>query len=188
MNLTRMGLGVVTVWLALTAAAAPVPDRLPESQGPITDFLRQRDRFPSTAAPRVLRLQGDDGTAFEIERMATRSIATTRMVEVDQAGRKVAVATTVYVPVFESYKQKVAVKDCTIFTVTTGGKLEATELKKLLPRLRKPVAVLIGESAEVDPRHLELVESGTLYMVLPPGRPLRMPAEPLVPREEKEKD
>jgi hypothetical protein len=185
MNIFRFGLSLIAVaWLVLTAAAAPVPPHVPESEGPITDFLRQRDRLPATAPPRVLQLRGD-GTRFEIERMVTKYVAQTRAVEVEEAGRKKTVYSTVSIPVVTMYKQAVAMKDCKIFTVASGGKLEAVELKKVERLLRKPTAVLVGDSPTVEPRHLELVQSGTLYLVLPPApaTPVMPPDAPPIPKE-----
>jgi hypothetical protein len=61
----------------------------------------------------------------------------------------------------------VRAKDCKFFVVAKEGKLEAIDLKKAAARLTKPTAVLTGEGAEADPRNLEVVKPGTLYLVMP---------------------
>ena len=61
--------------------------------------------------------------------------------------------------------------------MTRDGKLEAVETRKAVAHLKKPMAVLTGERAKADPRHLELVKPETLYLVIPPPQPLAPPRE-----------
>ena len=67
------------------------------------------------------------------------------------------------------------VKSCKFFTVSKEGKLEALDAAKATALLKKRTAILTGDSATVDPRHLELVKPGTRYLVIPPS-PLQKPA------------
>jgi hypothetical protein len=53
--------------------------------------------------------------------------------------------------------------------------------------LKQPTSVLTGPSAEIDLRHLELIRSGTLYVVLPiTHAPVPVPV-PQPPQERLEK-
>jgi hypothetical protein len=174
MNRLKGCLALAAVCLALPAAAAPAPDTSP---GPISDYLRLRGKQAHMAAPRAMQVQGNEG-ALEVERQAVTYVAQTRVVTRKQNGREVQVQETVVVPVFQAYKTTAAVKDCKFFTVGKGGKLEPLDADKAAALLKKPTTVLTGESAEVDPRYLEIVKPGTLYLVLPEP----MPVEAVAPR------
>jgi hypothetical protein len=164
---------------ALPAASAPAPVPIPPSQGPISDFLRLRGKLPQTTPPRVIRLRAEEAT-IEVEQRVAQYTQETRETIVKRAGREETVRYTVTVPRFIVQKRSVAVKDCKFFLVSRDGKLAAIETEKAAARLKKPMAVLTGESAEIDPRHLELIKPGTLYLVLP--QPQRPPSATPPPR------
>ena len=162
----RLGLAAAAaLGFALAAAAAPLPG--PASQGPISDYLRLRGKLPPTAPPRVTHVQGDDGM-LEVEHTTYQYVVkqVEQVVTRDGKAEKVVATVTELVPV--SFKSKTMAKDCKFFQVSKDGKLEAIDYKKAAPLLKKPTAVLTGDSAEVDPRHLEVVKPGTLYLVIPP--------------------
>jgi hypothetical protein len=178
MNLFRIRMVLpAAAWLVVSAAlAAPVPDHAP-SQGPISDFLRQRDNLPTTPAPTPTKfaLHGD---MLEANEQRIQYVTEVRQKIVQRDGVNRVVAETVTVPVTTVYRRAVAVKDCKFFTVTRDGKLEAMELKKALALLKEPTAILTSTSAEIDPRHLELIRPGTLYLVIPPAGPMVEPPPP----------
>jgi hypothetical protein len=161
-----------TAWFAAAAAAAPLPAG--ESQGPISDYLRLRGKLPATAPPHVMQVVLGDGDMIEVGRRMVQYVTEARETKVVKDGKEVVVTTYVTVPVFRESKELVAAKDCKFFTLAKDGKLEAVEAKKATALLKKPTAVLAGESAEVDPRHLELVKPGTLYLVVPPPQALKI--------------
>jgi hypothetical protein len=169
----------MAVGLVLLATAAPIPPRGPESEGPISDFLRLRSQLPQTPPPRIVQV-GGDREVFEVHRTILRYVPETRVTTVVEDGKMRNVTTTVSIPVQTTILQRVALKDCKYFAVARGGKLDAVEAGKAMRMLRKPTSVLVSDSPEVDPRYLELVEGGTLYLVLPPPSPARMPREPEV--------
>jgi hypothetical protein len=68
-------------------------------------------------------------------------------------------------------------KDCKFFVVTKDTKLEPISVEKARTMLKTKIAVLYGESADVDPRTLELVKPGTLCVIPIPIDP--MPEVPL---------
>jgi hypothetical protein len=74
------------------------------------------------------------------------------------------VAVTSMVPVMR--KMQVPAASCKFFTVTREGKLEAITVEKAKGLLEKPAAIITGTSAELDPRQMELVKPGTLYVIL----------------------
>ena len=181
MNFSRMGLALgAAAGFALTAASAPAPAPSPPSQGPISDFLRLRGKLPQTAPPPVIKVHAEEGT-LQVERPVAQYTQELRETTVKQGGIERKVQYTVMVPRFISQKETVAVKDCKFFRVTRDGKLETVETRNAAARLKKPTAVLTGEDAKLDPRHLELIKPGTLYLVIPQGR---SPMPPL-PREDK---
>jgi hypothetical protein len=125
---------------------------------------------------------GGDAKVLEVERSSLRYVPQTRVRYVERGGRMEAVSETVLVPVFETRRERVALKDCKVFEMARGGKLEAVEPKTAARLLSKPTVVLVGESAEVEAPHLALIASGTLYLLLPrlgppPGVP-KMPRDP----------
>lgn len=197
MNLSRVLLVLTAgVWLAMVGTAAPVPDIPPPSQGPVSDILRQRDKLPMTASPRAMSIRGDKDL-LEVERTAYQYVTEVREgARQVEGGRVEKYQYTVTVPVAVTYKQQVNTKECKFFTVTKAGKLEALDAAKALPMLKKPAAVLAGESAELDARQLAMVRPGTMFVVIPqesavpvpvpgPGVPVPIPPEERIPREDK---
>jgi hypothetical protein len=182
MNRSTMWLALAAAWLALRAAAAPVPAVGPESQGPITDALRLRDKLPATAPPTVMKvaLRGDD---IEVERRLPVYVPITREVNVERDGKVEKVTQTTYVPSAVVRQETVPVKGCKFFRVTNEGKLETLDVKKAAAMLQKEAPVLTGDRAEVDPKYLERVKPGTLYLVLPPRQEL--PPQPAPPPPKK---
>src|SRR5262245_24131883 len=177
MNFSSMGLALwAAAGFALTAAAAPAPAPSPVSQGPISDYLRLRGKLPPTEPPHAMRVRVEEGN-IEVERRLAVYTQEVRQTVVKRDGREVTVQSTVVVPRYTVEKATVPVKDCKFFQVTRDGKFEAVEASKAAARLKKPTAVLTGECAEVDPRHLELVKPGTLYLVVPPPKPPELPRE-----------
>jgi hypothetical protein len=176
-NFSRSALAALAAaGLGLTAAAAPPP--APRSQGPISDFLRHRAAVPSAAPPRVVKVRGDEETITMTHRQVV-FVATTQAATVERDGKTVTELRTVIVPQVQLTEAKVAVKDCKLFRVSKDGKLEAIDPGKAAARWKKPTDVLYGTGADVDPRFLELVKPGTLYLALPEVMP--MPEEAPVP-------
>lgn len=166
MKLCRLWLGLVLMaWITVTVMAAPAP--APESQGPISDALRLREKLPKTAPPTSRRVVLGDDNTLEVERVRYNYVAEAILRKVQQDGKEIEVSEYVVRTVPVVYRERIAVKNCTFYTVTKDGKLETLETKKATAQLKKPAIVLTGDSAEVDPRHLEVVKSGTLYLVLP---------------------
>src|SRR5262245_49888295 len=138
MNLTRLWLSpAAAAWLALAAAAAPVPVGAPESQGPVSDALRTRDRLPPAEAPQAMKvvLRGE---ALEVGRRVIEYRMEEREAAVEGPGgrvekRKYAVA----VPVTRLVTAAVPAKDCKFFTVTKEGKLEAMAASKAAALLKQ---------------------------------------------------
>jgi hypothetical protein len=74
-------------------------------------------------------------------------------------------------PVIRTVPCQVSANAIKAFVVTKEGKLEPLAQAKLLDALAKPTRVLTGQ-ADVDPRHLELIRAGTIYVVIQePSRP-----------------
>jgi hypothetical protein len=183
MNNSRTWLALAAAaCLALPAAAAPVPAVGPESQGPISDALRLRDKLPQTAPPQATPAVMADESTIELERrnMVTVAKQVEEIVEMD--GKKVTVARIVTEMVPQVYKVRVAVKDCKFFLVTNEGKLEALDAKKAAGMLKKQTPVLTGDKAEVDPKSLAVVKPGTIYLVAPLNQVLEAPPPPLPDR------
>jgi hypothetical protein len=169
-NLSRTWLALAAVaWFALPGASAPAPapDPAPLPPGPLSDALRLRDRLPKTppllVSPAVMAGEG----VIELERRALVTIEKRVNVTVkrpDGATTTEVYAVTEVVP--HAVKVRVMVKACKFFTVTREGKLEALDAAKATALLKKKTAVLTGQTAEVDPRTLELVKPGTLCVIL----------------------
>jgi hypothetical protein len=172
------------MWLALgmaacfvlTTAAAPITPSGPESKGPISDVLRMRGKLPATTPPAGMKVVLVDDI-LEVERWVTQYVTEARERTVVVDGKEVTEKYAVSKAVPVVTKSKVTAKDCKFFVVAKEGKLEAIDLKKAAERLKKPTAVLTGDSAEVDPRNLEVVKPGTLYVItpLPAGKGLVEP-------------
>ena len=67
----------------------------------------------------------------------------------------------------ELTKEMVPAKTINSFVVTKEGKIEPLDVAKLADLLKKRTPVLIGNSADVDPRHLEQMTPGTIYLSIP---------------------
>ena len=82
-------------------------------------------------------------------------------------------------------KQTVPAEKIKAFTVTKAGKLEAISNATLVEMLAKPTPALIGD-ADLDPRHLELIRPGTLFLAIPPDAYRQPPPlkEPIQPKKE----
>jgi len=200
MNPSRIWLVLLAAFSPLTAAPVPAPPTLPP--GPIGEVMRLRSLLPTTSPLIVLpAILAREGT-IELERDVLGEVTVTRigMVPVAEARevtevvklpdgqlqtRKRIVNVTTYRQVqFEEKvvrptgkvrKEPVQVKSCRFFVVTRDGKLEALDAAKATVLLKDKTAVLTGNSTEVEPRHLDLIKPGTLYLVLPP------PTAPLPP-------
>jgi hypothetical protein len=66
----------------------------------------------------------------------------------------------------ELVKQTVPAEKVKAFTVTKAGRLEAISKAALLEMLAKSTPALLGD-ADLDPRHLELIRPGTLFLAVP---------------------
>jgi len=187
MNLSTIRLVLpAAAWLVVASAtAAPVPDRSPQSQGPISDYLRIRGKLPATEPPVATKLSLS-GNTFEVEQVVYAYVQQVRERAVQQGGKVIRVTEVVTVPVARTERRQVAVKECKVFEVNREGKLEPVEAKKAAELLKEPKAVLTGQSAEIDPRHFELVKPGTLFVALPAPKAeaLPPPPPPLVPPQD----
>jgi hypothetical protein len=168
------------------------PDRPPS--GGIAAALRVRDRVPASMPPAASTAVLKDGAlevAVQVPRMEVVKqlvavqvmvmVPVTQEVEVNVNGRiekRVVTVTKAVprqemrevvvhraVPVFE--KRTVAVKSVKSFVVTQQGRLEALDAAQLPEKFKQATPVLIGAGPDVDPRHLELIRPGTVYLVLP---------------------
>jgi hypothetical protein len=181
MNFSRSWLAALAAaWLGLTAAAAPAP--APKSQGPISDFLRLRAALPPGVPPTVVEVRGDEEIITITHRQVVFVMAQQKATA-ERDGETVEEVRTIMVPQVRLMQTKAAVKDCKVFRVGKEGKLEAVAAGKAPSLWKKPTNVLSGARSEVEPRHLELVKPGTLYLVLPevwkmPGEPLVVPPPP----------
>jgi hypothetical protein len=187
MSLSKFGLAALIVaGVVLTAMAAPAP--APRSQGPISDFLPRRAALPPGAPPTVVSVQGDDDH-ITMTHQKVVFVPVTQAVQVDRDGKTVTEVRTTLVHKVYSMQTRGAVKDYKVFRVSKEGKLEALEADKAAARWKKPTEALIGTSADVDPRQLELIKPGALYLVLPRvanmAEVVPVPQPPMpVPKEE----
>ena len=202
----------VALALPGTAPGGDNKEHRPASSSPggLAAVLSRRDKLPRSSPPAVSKAVMRNGAvvltrqvheyvpvAREFTVNVVAMVPVTEEYEVKVGDRTERRTRTVYRPVnrqekrvatvtqtaLRTVQQTVAVNVVKAFVVTREGKLEALDGGKLSDRLRKPTAVLIGDSAEVDPRHLGLIRPGTLYLSLPPAGPVRMP-ESGQPREE----
>jgi hypothetical protein len=90
----------------------------------------------------------------------------------------------------ELANETVPAKAINSFVVTKERKLEPLDAARLADLLKKRTPVLIGNSADVDPRHLELMAPGTIYLSIPPRLflPEELPKQPMEPKKETVKD
>jgi hypothetical protein len=205
MNFSKMWLVLAAAWVAAAnLTAAPIPAGASASQGPLSDALGLREMLPTTAPPvvmkvvmanedtlevqhRTFRLETREERAQQVEFVPVERVRTVnrngvpvteKYTENVQQTKEIAVKRTVQILDDKIRKESVAAKDCKFFTVTKEGMLEAVEAKKAAPLLKEPTTVLTGAGAEVDPRHLELIKPGTLYVVIPQPKPQPPPPPP----------
>lgn len=207
MNFSRMWLAfAAAAWFAQPGTAAPVPIPAPASASPIAEAVRLLGMLPQTA-PLLIRpaLMAKEGiieleyptlVTMKVRRTYTEAVPVAREVAeiVHVPGgkdiRRTRIVTemvyvqkqvdeTVIRPSGKVEKKPVPVKSCKFFMVSKEGKLEALDAAKATALLKNRTAVLTGESADVDPRHLELVKPGTLCVIyLPPAPPPPPPPLP----------
>ena len=175
--------------------AAPTPN-----PGSLEAALRLREKLPKSHPPTVSDVRYEGGeivvTRQVIEHVPERMLSKAQVTEyvaeqyTVKIGDRLEVRTraipvvrwverevTVNRAVVRSVKQKVAANSIKAFTVTKDGKLESLDRAKFLGMLTKPITVLVGD-ADVDPRHLELIRPGTIYLVIDePSRPNEAPAK-----------
>lgn len=171
MNRFTIGVALTAAsWFALPASAAPAPIPARTSQGPITDALRLRGLLPRTgplsATPAVMAADG----SLELQRRVMVYVQK-QVTEIVQrpGGRVEEVTRVVTEAVAQAATVRVIVKSCKFFVIGKDGKLEALDAGKATAALKTMTAVLTGESADVDPRTLELIKPGTLCVIhLPP--------------------
>jgi len=203
MKLNRMLLALTAVWFTMPALAAPVPVPASTARGPISEALRLREMLPRTApltvTPAVMAKEGVIVmerrvlVTVPIQREVSVNVPVTRQVieKVVQADGKVVERVR---PITEYVTQKQTVTEwssqaraetitlmangCKYFVVTKDGKLEAINADKATAMLKKKTAVLTGDSADVDPRTLELVKPGTLCVISPPAASTAPPPLP----------
>jgi hypothetical protein len=202
MNLSKTSVVLAVAWWALPCLAAPVPVPGSTTGGPITDALRLRDMLPRTApltiTPAVLAKDG----VIMMERRVMVTVPFAREVTVQVAVAKQVIekvtqpdgkvvervrTVTEYVPEKRTVTQMASqtraetislmANGCKFYVVTKDGKLEAIDAEKATAMLKKKIAVLTGDSANVDPRTLEMVKPGTLCVI--PPKPVPTPRSEL---------
>jgi hypothetical protein len=208
MNVFRMWLALaLAAWLVPAGHAAPAPALV--SQGPITDALRLIGLLPRAAplhvCPAVLAEEGIIALerrtviSVRVRRNVPVMVPVTRQVveavrlpggKVEQRTRQITelitqwrqVEETVAMPGGAVETVRLAVKTCKFFVVSKEGKLETVDAPRAVALLKKKTAVLTGDSAEVEPRALELIRPGTLCVIVPPPAPPATPAPDRPPR------
>ncbi len=174
----------------------------------IGGILRVRDKLPRTAPPSASTVVLDLGNLtlmrpvieYRQEMMRVRDTVVVQVpvvvvvnvngrlekrtevrTETKEVERDVAVAKGVV----RLVKQIVPAEKVKAFLVTKAGTLESIPQAALLEMLAKPTPALIGD-ADLDPRHLELIRPGTLFLAIPPegNRPAPPPGEPILPKKE----
>jgi hypothetical protein len=164
--------------LALAAAGAVgAGDKKEERDAPppasIAAILRLRAKLPAATAPHFMRAEIKGGfidlpqAEFAV---VDRKVAVKVGDRIEERVEKATVTRHVMV--------RMDVKAVKAFLVSKEGKLEPLAPGRLHNLLNKSTLVLAGDSADVDPRHLELIRTGTIFLLLPP--PLE--AESLAPR------
>jgi hypothetical protein len=156
-----------------SSLAAPVPVTTPATRGPVTDVLRLHQLLPQTVPLTPIPAVIDQRGRIQME---TQYIVfeITRVEEIIQYPQgPVTVTKLVKVPITRVETRTVVLKDCKFYVVTKDGKLEAIDAEKATAILKKKTAVMTGNSADVDPRTLELLKPGTLCVI--PLAPAAMP-------------
>jgi hypothetical protein len=178
------------MWLTLAAVAgfvlpgssAPVPVPGKTSQGPISDTLRLLEMLPRTAplTPGPAVMVGDG--SIQLERRTAQYV--TRVVEVvvkTADGKEMRVQQTVSEAIPIATQVRVKTDACKFYTVNKEGKFEAMDAAKATAMLKQKTAVLTGETADVDPKTLQMVRPGTLCIIFTTPTPTAPP--PIVPDE-----
>jgi hypothetical protein len=149
-----------TVTAAVTAGEGVI--ELESSTISMVTETRVRTVMTNVAETRkeLANVVGPDGKPQTVER--------TIVVNVPVA-REEAFTVTVARATGGAAKARIAAKSCKFFTVTKESKLESLDAAKAMAMLKTRTAVLTGANAEVDPRNLELIKPGTLYLVAPPS-------------------
>jgi hypothetical protein len=107
----------------------------------------------------------------------------TKVINVERPDGKAEPVTTAFaIPSIQLVTEKIDLKAIKSFVVTKDGKLEKLDTVKLPDMLKKPTPVLVGARDDGDPRLLELVRPGTIYLSIPP-RLLDPPPETPPPLE-----
>ena len=170
------------------------PGDAPPSKGSIQAAVQKRDKLPLTFPPGTAEVVLKDGAIHltrqvlvyvtvskEFTVQVTQLVPYAQTIEVKVGDRlekreitkykpvlreekRVA---TFYDPIAKSEKQTIAVKSIKAFVVNKDGKLDALAAAKLLDLIAKPTRVLVGEDADLDPRHVELIRAGAIYLALP---------------------
>jgi hypothetical protein len=180
-----LALGAAVVAFALAAAAPTIAfgdDKKDDAPAPgsIADVLRLRDKLPRGTSPTVTEVAMKDG-AIEISRQVIQlAPRLEEYIEKTPDGRTEKRVRQVTTQVVQIVKQTVEAKTIKSFVVTKDGKLEALDAAKLPDMLKKPTSVLIGDSTDVDARHLDLIKPGTVYLAIP-SHPSAISVPPLPP-------
>ncbi len=164
----------------LTPAMAFADDKKDDAppRGSIAEVLRLRDQLPRTQV-NVSEAVLQDGK-IDVSRQTVVQVPVSTVVEViGPDGNKVQMVTTTMVTQARQTKFSVEAKAIKSFSVTKDGKLEPLDADKLADLLKKPAAVLVGETADVDARSLELIKPGTVYLAVPPALSQPLPPMPL---------
>ena len=183
MNVSRTWLAsAALVCFASLSQAAPVPVSPPQSQGPLSDALRLRGLLPRTAPLRVSKavMPGEGVVELEVQVYVTvteRAIETVRTAD----GKAVQVERFVTRAVPQAKSVQTEAKFYKFYSVTAKGKLEAIDAAKEAALLKKKSPILTGDSADVDPRTLEIVKPGTICLIQLPMSPTKPP--PPIPEE-----
>ncbi len=180
MKANRNGLALwAAAWFVLPAAAAP--PLAPSSEGPISDALALRSVLGKTAPPMPGAAVWVEKGVIEMESLVVvpniEEVTVTVAEPNGKSHQEVRVFTsTAYVPM----SVRRTMESIKFFTVTAEGKLQPLDADKAAGMLKQKTPVLTGDGADVDPRALELVKAGSLYLVLPPPQPESIPV-PLPP-------
>ncbi len=165
----------------------------PPKPAGIQAILRGRDKLPQSFPPTAAEVTAKDGAIvitrqvvghipvakeFTVQVVHLVPFAETIDVKIDDRIEKREVTkykevvreekrvATFFEPIWVDNKT-VAVKSIKAFVVSKDGKLDPLAGTKLLDMIAKPTRVLVGEGADVDPRHLELIRAGTIYLAFP---------------------
>jgi hypothetical protein len=138
-----------------------------ELERPTTEMVEEtRVRRVFEMAPmkktEVVNVVGPDGKVEAQTREVTVNVT---------VSKDVPYAVTVARATGASAKVRVAAKACKFFTVTKEGKLDPVDPAKATAMLKTRTPVLTGAGADVDPRSLDQIRPGTLFIVVPAAPP-----------------